>query len=304
LGTAGPAAWPGALKGVLRSAAGIGAKIWKKGEADDILFLAGGVAFNILLAGLPFFLLLAAALGFIVGSSETVSTGEVARVIRDLFPDGGPGAGSIFDPLVKDIVRTRTSATLFGVAAFAWFSTRLFGSLRGVFNKVFAVPRGRHIVVGKLHDVVLTFCAAILLSVWIASSAYIGLARTRGVELLSAVGLHSQAIMGTVTYLSGRLITSALLIGIFYSLYTIIPNRKVRRGQALFGAVVSAALFEVARLVFALVITKWNPASLYSGTVAAIIVVVFWIYYAALIVIVGGIASQVREDALAAKLPA
>lgn len=300
MGITGPAAWPGALQGVLRRAAGIGGKIWKKGEADDILFLAGGVAFNILLAGLPFFLLVAAGFGFLVGANDTVSSGEVARVIRDLFPDATPGNGSIFDPLVTDIVSTRGTATLLGVVAFIWFSTRLFGSLRGVFNRVFAVPKGRHIIVGKLHDLGLTLAATLLFALWITASAYIALARTRGVELLSTMGLHGRALMGPITYLTGRFVTFALLLIIFYALYTLIPNRKVRRGQALYGALVSATLFEVARFVFAWVIMKWNPASLYSGTVAAIVVVVFWVYYAALIVIVGGIASQVREEMRAA----
>lgn len=296
MGKAEPAAGPGTPQRVLSRAAAIGLKVWKKGEADDILFLAGGVAFNILLAGLPFFLLLAAGFGFIVGENDTVSSGEVARVIRELFPDATPGSGSIFDPLVKDIVRTRGTATLLGVLAFAWFSTRLFGSLRGVFNKVFAVPKARHLIVSKLHDLGLTIAATVLFTLWIGASTYIGLARSRGVELLAAVDLHGNVLMGPLTYVSGRLITFALLLIIFFALYTVIPNRRVRRGQALYGALVSAALFEVARFAFAWILVKWNPASLYSGTVAAIVVVVFWVYYAALILIVGGVASQVREE--------
>jgi membrane protein len=257
--------------------------------------MAGGVAFNLLLAGLPFFFLLASGIGFLLGTSEDASSGAVTGVVRDLFPDATPGSGSIFDPLVRDIVQTRGKTGAFSALAFLFFSTRLFGSLRGVFNRAFDVPKGRHVVVSKLHDLGLTLAATILFSAWVSLSAYFVIARSRGVEFLASIGLHDEAIMGTLTYASGRLLTFALLLGIFFALYTLIPNRKVSREQAFFGAFVGAALFEVARLVFTWVIMRWNPATLYSGTIAAIIIVVFWVYYAALILILGGMASQIRE---------
>jgi len=95
-----------------------------------------------------------------------------------------------------------------------------------------------------------------------------------------------------------------LLTAIFFALYKVLPNRKVRNRQALLGGLVSAAMFEVARAAFTWIILRWNPATLYTGTLAAIVIVVFWVYYGALIVIVGGEASQVRERARNAKLSA
>jgi membrane protein len=277
-------------------AADFGRKLWNKAEGDDVFFMAGGVAFNILLAGLPFFLLLVSGIGLIVGTSDTASSASVAQVIRDLFPDAGPGSGSIFDPLLRDIVNTSGRATLLGGLALVLFSMRLFGSLRGVLNRAFAVPKGRHVVISKLQDLGLTVAATLLLTAWVGLSAYFVLARTRGVELLAEMGLHSEAIMGPITYLSGRILAFALLLGIFFALYQVIPNRKVSRQQAFFGALVGAALFEIARLIFTWVLLTWNPASIYSGTIAAIVIVVFWVYYAALILIVGGMASQIREE--------
>ena len=37
-------------------------RVWCKAASDDLFFLAGGVAFDILLAGVPFFMLLASGL--------------------------------------------------------------------------------------------------------------------------------------------------------------------------------------------------------------------------------------------------
>ncbi|MCC7196034.1 MAG: YihY/virulence factor BrkB family protein [Gemmatimonadaceae bacterium] len=263
---------------------------------DDVLFLAGGVAFNILLAGVPFFLLLASGLGYALGTSSAAANTEVARFIRDLFPMAGDSSHSLVDPLLRDIARTRGTAGLVGAVGFLWFSTRLFGSMRAVFNRVFAVTKGRGLILGKLHDLALTLAATALAVTYIIASAYIALARTRGVALLADLGLHADALMRPVTYLAGRIITIVLLVAIFFAVYKFVPNRSVRWQQALAGAAVSAAMFELARWAFALVVHRWNPATLYTGVLATLIVVVFWVYYAALIVIVGGAASQVAEE--------
>jgi membrane protein len=280
--------------GAVAAAVGFFRDLYRKLARDDVLLLASGVAFNILLAGVPFFLLLAAGLGYALGTSEDASGTAAAQFIAGLFP-ASLGGGSVLDPVIRDIVRTRGAAGAFGAVSFIWFSTRLFGSLRGVFNTVFEVTRGRGIIHGKLFDMWLTVAAATLVVLWIGASAYIAIARTRGVTLLAELGLHSEAVMRPLTYITGRLVTFALVVAVLFALYKLLPYRPVRREQALLGATVGALLFEAARFAFTWVITRWNPASLYTGALAAIVIVVFWVYYAALVVLVGGGVSQVWE---------
>ncbi|MFI5310037.1 MAG: YihY/virulence factor BrkB family protein [Gemmatimonadales bacterium] len=269
--------------------------IWGKGAEDDALFLAGGVAFNILLAGVPFFLLLASGIGYAMNKSPTASSGAVSDFIQNLFPSAWSGDGSLLDPVLDDVVRTRGKAGAFGAVAFVWFSTRLFGSMRTVLTRTMDVPRSHGIVVGKLFDIVLTVAATALIVVWVALSAYIALARSSSVALLSDMGLHAETLMRPVTYVVARIVAFALIVAIFFALYKVLPNRRVRWQQAALGGATSAVLFELARNVFTWVVHRWNPASLYSGTLSAIIVVVFWVYYAALIFVLGGEVSQVHE---------
>jgi membrane protein len=269
--------------------------IWAKGEEDDALFLAGGVAFSILLAGVPFFLLLAAGIGYALRRSPDAASGAVAEFVRNLFPETWSGDGSFLDPVLHEVVRTRGAAGAFGAIAFIWFSTRLFGSMRTVLTRTMDVPRGHGIVWGKLFDVLLTIAATALIVAWVALSAYIALARSSGVELLSGLGLHAEHVMPPLTYAAGRVVAFLLFVAIFFALYKVLPNRKVRWQQAAIGGVTSAVLFEIARNVFTWVVHRWNPGSLYTGTLSAIVVVVFWVYYAALIFVLGGELSQVVE---------
>jgi membrane protein len=281
---------PLALVGAYASA------MWHKAGKDDLFFLAGGVAFSILLAGVPFFLLLASGLGYALNKTADASSGAAVDFIQNLFPAVWSGTGSVIDPIMHEVVRTRGTAGVFGAIAFIWFSTRLFGSMRSVLLHVFEVPHGHGMVWGKLFDTVLTLGTTVLIVVWVGVSAYIALARSNGVALLSRWGLHAEHVMQPLTYLAGRVVAFALLVGLFMALYKLLPNRPVRWNQAAVGGVTSAALFEVARSGFSFVVHRFDPASWYTGTLAAVIVVMFWVYYAALIFVIGGEFSQVYEQ--------
>ena len=269
--------------------------VWHKAGADDLFFLAGGVAFGILLAGVPFFLLVASGLGYLLDKSEEASSGAAVDFIQNLFPSTLSGGGSLLDPVLHDVVRTRGTIGVFGAVAFLWFSTRLFGSMRSVLLHVYEVPRGHGIVWGKLFDAALTLATTALIVMWVAVSAYLALARSSGVALLSQWGLHAESVMEPLTYAAGRVFAFVLFGALFTVLYKLLPNRPVRWKQAVVGGMMSAVLFELARDGFSFAVHRFNPASWYTGTLAVVIVVMFWVYYAALIFVLGGEFSQVYE---------
>lgn len=276
-------------------------RIWHKAASDDLFFLSGGVAFDILLAGVPFFMLLASGLGYVLRTSEEASISAVTELLARLLPST-VGSGSLLDPVLHDVVRTRGSAGVLGAIAFLWFSTRLFASMRSVLVRVFDEPSRRNILLGKLFDVQATLLTTLFVVAWIGLSAYIALARSNGVQTLNALGLHNPALMRPLVYVSGRVLAFSLLAAGFFLLYKLLPRRFVRWQQALIGAVTGAALFEVARFLFAWFTQHYNPASFYTGTLSAIIVVVFWVYYAALVFVLSGEVAQVHEVRLTEQL--
>ena len=265
------------------------------GAEDNVFFLASGVAFNILLAGVPFFLLLVSGLGYVLNKSEDASDSAVADFLKQLFPTTFSGEGTLLDPVLHDVVRTRGTAGVLGAIAFVWFSTRLFGSMRAVLLRVFDEPRGRGILMGKLFDIQATIVSIGLVVSWIALTAYMALARTGSVEVLSEWGLHRDDVMRDVVYLFGRAAAFALLNCTFFAIYKLLPTRKVSWRQAAVGAGTAAVLFEIARSVFTWIVHRFDPGSLYTGTLSAVIVVVFWVFYAALIFVVSGEVAQIHE---------
>lgn len=271
-------------------------RIWVRGGEDDIFFLAGGVAYNILLAGVPFFLLLIAGIGFALNKSEADSTRDVVDFLGRLLPAATTGDGvSFLDPILRDVVRTSGRVGLLSAAAFVWFSTRLFGTLRTVLQRIFELGQGRGIVVGKLFDVVYTLISSVLLVAYLAISAFMAIMSERGTANLRMIGVNA-TVMGGVVYGLGRVLAFFLVVAIFYSIYKFIPNRKVPWRQALVASMTTGVLFEIARNAFVLVVRQFNPASLYTGTLAALVIVVFWVYYAALLFVIGGEVAHVYAD--------
>lgn len=273
-------------------------RVWDNSGEDNVLFLAGGIAFNLILAAVPFILLLVNGVTYLlpifVHSAPVNNASQVYEYIDRLLPAHNHGDSSSIDKLILDIVNTRGQVGIFAAVGFVWFSTRLFGSLRTVLASVFDIESERGIIAGKLFDIKITIVATLLFVANLMVSTYVMLATKRGGNALVSAGLRRD-VMGGVEYWIGRLLAFAFVALMFFALYKYLPIRRVRAKTAWFAALFTSVAFEAARSIFSLYTSTFNPASLYTGTLAAIIIVVVWVYYAALIFILGGEVGQVYE---------
>jgi len=271
----------------------VGRRAWGQGVEDNIPFVAGGLAFNILLALVPFVLLLIAGISFLLGRAPAEAAATVTGLVGSLLPAETPMAGELLRSLVADFLRTRPATTLYSALGFVWFSTRLFGSLRTAVSLIFD-RSDRGIVAGKLFDVGATMVATVAVAAWVLLAVALDLATARGTALLARAGVAVPDV-GVTGYLTGRVLAVALVLALFYALYHGLPRHRPSARTALIAACVTTALFEVARELFRLLLTLLNPSSLYTGTLAVVIAVVFWTYYAAFLFLVGGEVAQAVE---------
>jgi membrane protein len=267
-------------------------RVWDNSGEDNIFFLAGGIAFNILLAAVPFVLLFESGLGYLLNQSAEASSAEINDVIYRFLPPSQ--AGEQLGKVLVDIIKSRQAIGLYSVIGFIWFSTRLFGSLRSVLAQIFDIDSDRGIIAGKLFDIQITIVSSLLLVAYTALNTYLALATTRGLSLLGQLGVR-QSMMGSLEYNIGQLIGFIFIALMFYSLYKFLPNRKIRWQTALIASLFTSFLLELAKRGFSGYVKSFNPGSLYSGTLAALVIVVVWVYYAAMIFILGGEVAQVYE---------
>jgi membrane protein len=267
-------------------------RVWDNSGEDNIFFLAGGIAFNILLAAVPFVLLFASGLGYLLNQSADASSAEINDVIYRFLPPSP--AGETLGKVLVDIIKSRQAIGIYSVIGFVWFSTRLFGSLRSVLAQIFDIDSDRGIIAGKIFDIQITVVSSLLLVAYTALNTYLALATTRGLTLLGELGLRKD-VMGSLEYNIGQLIAFVFIALMFFSLYKFLPNRRIRWQTALIAALFTSFLLELAKRGFAGYVRSFNPGSLYSGTLAALVIVVVWVYYAAMIFILGGEVAQVHE---------
>lgn len=270
------------------------AQVWKSLGDDDVMFLASGVAFNLLLAVVPFVLLLASVSILFLGSTPDAAADVALGFLDRLLPSQNWTEGDHVRETIREIARVSASVTLYSAIGFLWFSTRVFSSMRSVFQRAFDVPNERGILHGKLFDVACSFLAAIGITAYGSLSAYMLAATTRGVAVLTHLGLR-ESVMGTLEYAIGRLIAFLLVVLLCFAAYRLVPNRPIPSRTAWVGSITTSLLFELARIGFGRYVQTFAPSSLYTGAIATLVVVTLWTYYASLIFIIGAEVAQVVE---------
>jgi len=269
-------------------------RVWDNSGEDNIFFLASGISFNILLAIVPFLLLFATSLTYLLNQSTAAATAEITDLLDRFLPPGAEAGPEFAAQTITDIIKARGAVSLYAAISFIWFSTRLFGSLRSVLAAIFDIEVDRGIVDGKVFDVKVTVVSSFLFVVYTALSGYLAIASTRGVAVLAALGIRHD-VMGGLEYAIGRLVAFVFIAFFFYGLYKFLPYKKIRWQTALVACLFTGVMFEAARSAFAIYVRSFHPGSMYIGTVATLIILILWIYYAACVFILGGEIAQVYE---------
>ena len=269
-------------------------RVWDNSGEDNVLFLAGGIAFNILLAAVPFVLLLIWFLTFLLNKSSAGATEVVTQYLDRLVPAHEERPDSPYHMLLSQILSTNQKLPIWSSIGFVWFSTRLFGSLRTVLASVFDIENERSIIAGKIFDIEMTILSTVLITANTLISGYVLLATNSSVQVLEDLGIRHD-VMGHAKAWGSRFAASVLLATMFFAIYKYLPVRRVRAKTAWVAAVFTTVMFEMAKFAFTAYVGSFNPGSLYSGSIAAIVVLVIWVYYAALVFILGGEVGQVYE---------
>ncbi len=269
-------------------------RLWANSAEDDVFFLAGGVAFSILLAAVPFALLLISGLGYFLNLTPAASLSRVSTVVDQLLPPESGPMNNVVTSLLNEAIRVRGRVGVLSAITFIWFSTRLFGSLRSTLAEVFDLDRERGIIDGKWFDAKVTVVATLAVVAYTILNAYLVIATARGQEILADIGVRASAT-NRVAVASVRVVEVLFVIAIFFSLYKFLPMRRIRARTAAIAAVVGGVLLEAAKLLFSAYLRRFDPGSLFTGTLAAIVIVIIWVYYAAIIFIIGAEVGRVYE---------
>ncbi len=260
---------------------------------DNLPFLASAITFDVLLAAVPFLLIVVSLLSFTLQSAAEASgldpIAQLESAIGTIIPVW-PEQGIVPD-LVRGVVERGRALGLIGFVLFLWFSTRLFAALRAGLREVFDLPQERGIIHGKLFDLVMVFVSSILFFFNIGITLLWNVAQAAGERSLDLSG-RSVGVVETIY----ALVTAFLFIFMmFFLIYRYVPARWQPWRTAAIAAGFSAIGWEILKFGFSVYLTRFaNFESIY-GNLATVILVVLWLYYSSILFLLGGELAHLYE---------
>lgn len=165
-----------------------------------------------------------------------------------------------------------------GAVALLLTTAAMMGMIERAFNQIWGVRRPR-----PLSQRILVYWALVTLG-----PILFGLSLTATSQLFTATGglAKSLPLLGTVFY---TIVSVGLTTGAYTLLYMTVPNRSVYWRDALWGGLVAAIAFEIAKRLFALFIRQFPTYAIIYGALAALPLFLVWIYLSWLITLVGAV---------------
>lgn len=231
-----------------------------------MFFLASAVAFDALLAAVPFALLILGGAGYVLHHLGTSST-DIRQLLADFLPAHGEGDNdpfSAFEDIAVRIAENRGKLSIWGAPLFFWFASHFYGTVRHALNEVLDATEARPFLLGLTTDFSLVVVTALLFvgNAMISAQTFVGGWSARFLALLSAFGFS---------------------VVLFAMVYRVAPARRLPWHTIVVASLVASLAFEVAKRLFALYLAAFTNMDRFvsNANVIAILLFIIWFYYMA-----------------------
>jgi membrane protein len=242
--------------------------IIRKFLADRGTHLAAMIAYFAFLAFVP---LLFLALSLLAFAGEQDESSLLVEELERAFPENS--VENILEA-VTEIQEQATELSVIGGIGLIWAALGFFSVLESAFNIVYGLPN-RPFIRQKSFVLMLTAASLIVLFLALVISSV-------GVELVQRAGVAE----GFLSYLYALLVSTALLLGMTWSLYRLLTNTPLTWRETLPGAIVAALFLQASFQVLPLFVRLSNELvalQAYGGLVLLLV----WLYVMANILVLG-----------------
>ena len=255
----------------------------KKFGQDHGFLLSSGIAFELLICLIPLILLFLALIGTCLYSDREILS-HIRRYLESSFPSLDP---KMMRSLLS-VIRNRKIAGVLGFGGLLWTSTWVFSSLRTALNIIFGVKKERGFFHGKTIDLLMIFSAGVFL--------LMSMALTSMITFVQQVPIRLPLEMGPILqFLLKYLVPFFFAFGMFFLIYKIVPNRRIRFKTAFHTALFTTLLWEGAKQVLSWYVLRAGRFSMVYGSLGALAIFFLWVYYSAAIVLLGGEVASLIE---------
>jgi len=193
-------------------------------------------------------------------------------------------------------------ATVVGTTLLLFSAVGVVVQLKDAFNTVWEVDPKQ---ISGVWQFIRTYLISLAAVIGVGFLLLISLAFTTA---LSAAGQYLGAqLPQTVLQGTGSVISFAVITAMFAIMFKLLPDTPVEWRDVWLGAAITAALFELGKLLIGIYVGKLALASTY-GAAASLVILLIWVYYSSQIVLLGAefthcYASSHRKPEAAIPMP-
>ncbi len=239
------------------------------------------MAYQIFFALIPLLAVIIGIFGFIYGTQQAET--ELVSIVRGVLP----AATGQETKLVGQLVEGRALSLSLGLVGTLVTVTAILGSLDIAMSHILGREGKRAFVRERLNSMAFVLLVLVLA----VASFVVSFGVQAAADALAASGLRGvRLFFELVSPLVG------LLFGFwfFYLVFRFAPRRAVRRRDARRGALVSAVLWEIAKVAFGFLTRGLGIFQAY-GALAFAAGLLTWIYVTAVIILIGAEVVKTRD---------
>ena len=249
---------------------------------EDSLMVSASIAYHSLLAIFPLLLLLLGMSGLYIQRFEL--TGRLSVVLQRYLPVRT-------DIIMQNLVGISRAYGRIGLISFLlllWSSSGVFLPLEKALNRAWDVKEARTWWQSRLLALEMAFIAGCLILI---ATAFVGVEILFRRWMIGLLGPSYQFLTSFLYHLLTACSSFALALLMFMVLFERLPNRSMRLRQAWPGALLTAILWEGARLLFIVFLPFFNYRQIY-GSIGVMVSLMTWAYISSAVMLFGAQVSR------------
>lgn len=249
----------------------------------DVHTYAFSVAANAILSFFPFMVLLMTVTRRVFNSQAMYDV--IVMLLRDFLPTGQ-------EFIVRNLsvlVNARKGVQIASLIILLFTSSGVFLPLEVALNRVWGIETNRSYLQNQWISLLLAFAVGLL--------ALLSIAFTAGNHILIGAAFESSSQQRSLAYVVMKVAAIGASIGIFFLIYWILPNAKIRARAVLPAAIATGILWEAAKYIYILVLPWLDFKDVY-GPFAISVTLMFWAFLSGLLLLAGAFLSAESAEPL------
>ncbi|WP_300000695.1 virulence factor BrkB family protein [uncultured Cedecea sp.] len=246
-----------------------GKLLYRRIDQDNMMTMAGNLAYVSLLSLVPL-----VAVIFALFAVFPVFADISLQLRQFVFTNFMPATGDVIERYIDQFIANANRMTAVGAAGLVVTSLLLMYAIDSALNAIWRSTQARPPLYSfALYWMILTL-GPLLVGTSVVISSYL-------------LSLHWASEINSVMDDVLRIFPLLLSWLSFWLLYSLVPTVRVPVKDAVIGAMIAAALFELGKKVFTLYIQMFPSYQLVYGVLAVIPLLFIWVYWTWCIVLLG-----------------